>query len=136
MTESQITKPDFFKHLESVGNLRRAFELQCLVANLCKKLNRFADRQLENVVNGSVVQAHFQHMRLKPFAFAFRAAHEKIAQKLHLNLFIAGARATLAPPAAGVERKGACGKSLRHRFRLRREQFTDPIKQTQIKNRS
>ena len=74
-------------------------------------------------------------MRLETFALAFCAAHEKIAQKLHLNLFKTCARATFAAAVAGIKREGACGESLGHRFRLRGKQFADAIKQTQIKNR-
>ena len=82
------------------------------------------------------MQTHFQDVRLEAFAFAFRATHEKITQKLHLDLFVACARATLAPPAAGVKRERAWSQPLRHRLRLRSEQFTDAIKQTEIENRS
>ena len=86
-------------------------------------------------MNRFAVQFHFQHVRLKPAAFTFRTAHKKIAQKLHLDLFKTGARTALASTAAGVKRKRARGQALRHRFRLRGEQFADAIKQPEIKNR-
>src|SRR6266699_2016389 len=77
------------------------------------------------------MQTYFQDVRLETFAFALSAAYEKIAQKLHLDLFVAGARTTLAAPAAGVERKCACGQPLRHRLRSRSKQFTDAIEHTE-----
>src|SRR5262245_12010740 len=82
------------------------------------------------------MQLHLEHVRLEAFAFAFCAAHIKIAQELHLDLFVTCARATFATSVTGVKRKGACGQALRHRLRLRGEQFADLIKQTKIKNRS
>src|SRR6516164_5800705 len=82
------------------------------------------------------MQLHLEHVWLETFAFAFCAAHVKIAQKLHLDLFVTCARATFAPSVTGIKRKGACRESLRHRLRLCGKQFADLIKQTEIKNRS
>ena len=86
-------------------------------------------------MNRFAVRLHFQHVRLKPPAFALGTAYEKIAQELHLDLFIARARAALTASAAGVKRERARGKSLCHRFRLRCEQFADAIVKSEIKNR-
>src|SRR5215208_6712671 len=97
-----------------------------------KELNGFANREFKNVVNRFLVQAHLQHVWLETFAFAFCAAHIKIAQELHLDLFVTCTRATFATPVTGVKLKCACGQSLRHRLRLRGEQFADLIKQTEI----
>src|SRR5215471_16458088 len=74
-------------------------------------------------------------MRLKPFAFAFGAAHEKVAQKLHLNFLVARARAALAAAAAGIKRECARGEPLRHCFRLSGKQFANTIVKPQIKQR-
>jgi len=42
-------------------------------------------------VNRAAFQFHFQDVRLKTAAFAFRATHVEIAQELHLDLLEAGA---------------------------------------------
>ena len=81
------------------------------------------------------VQFNFQDVRLETFAFTFRAAHIKIAQELHLDLFEPRARTALAAAAAGIERERARGKTLRHRFRLCGEKFADAIVKSEIKNR-
>ena len=86
-------------------------------------------------MNRFAVQFHFQNVRLKTSAFAFGAAHVKIAQELHLDFLETGAATTFAASAAGVEGERARGQALRHRFRLRGEEFTHAIVKTEIKNR-
>src|ERR1041384_7300371 len=83
LPQPQITEADFSEHFQPMRNLCTA-----LIAELRKKLNRFADGEFENTVNRFFFQSHFQNVRLEAFAFAFRAAHEEIAQKLHLDLFV------------------------------------------------
>src|SRR5450755_1416837 len=100
LTEAQIAQPNFSQNIEPITD---RFGL----ADLREKLNRFTHRQLEQVVNGFAMQLHSQNVRLKPAAFAFRAAHIEIAQKLHLDLFETGAAATFAASTAGIKRKGA-----------------------------
>ena len=78
---------------------------------------------------------NLQNVRLKPFAFAFCAAHEKITQKLHLNFLVSCAGATFAATAAGIKREGARREPLRHCFRLSGEQFANTIVESQIKQR-
>ena len=72
MTEPQITEPDFIEYIQRLGE-------SLLFADLNEKLDRFAHGQLQDIVNRFVVQFNFQHVRLKPFPFAFGAAHIEIA---------------------------------------------------------
>src|SRR5678815_1206966 len=83
LTQPQITKPNFLEHFEAGGDSRAA-----IFAGLRKEMDRFTDRELKNVVNRFLVQTHLQHVRLETLSFAFRAAHIKIAQELHLDLFV------------------------------------------------
>ena len=71
----------------------------------------------------------------KRLPFALRAAHEDVAEELHLDLLEAVAAATLAAAAAGVEGERARGQSLRHRFRRRGEEFADAIEDAEIERR-
>ncbi len=128
MAEPQVTETNFFKHCERLRKISPLTDLR-------EELDRFAHSQLEQIVDGFPVQFHLQHVRLKTAAFAFRAPHVQIAQELHLDLFKTRARTSFAAAAAGVERERARGQSLRHRFRLRGEQFTHSIVKAQIENR-
>ncbi len=98
LPQPQVTEPDFLEHFQAVGNLRAA-----RVVDLGKEFDRFANRQFQQIGNRSAAQAHFQNVRLKAFAFAFGAAHVKIAQKLHFDLLVTCAGAALAASAAGIE---------------------------------
>ena len=128
LAESQITEPDFLQHVERSGE-------RLLLPRSREKLDRLAHGHLEHFVNRFAVEFHFQHVRLEAPAFAFRAAHVKIAQELHLDLLETGAAATLAAAAAGIEGECARGQALRHRFRLRGEKFAHPIVKPEVKNR-
>ena len=86
-------------------------------------------------MNRFSLQLNPEHVRLETFAFAFRAAHIKVAQELHLDLLVAGARATFATAVAGVKGKRAGGQSLRQGCWLRGKQFAQSIEQTEIENR-
>src|SRR5437667_11205940 len=108
LAESQIAESDFFEHFKSGRNFRSA-----IATAFRKKLDGFTDREFKNIMNRLFLQVYLQHVRLKPFAFALGAAHIKIAQKLHLDLFVTCARATFATAVAGVKREPACRQSLR-----------------------
>src|SRR4051794_35216579 len=110
LTEPQVTKSDFIKDIEFAAEL---FGL----ANQREELDRFTYCHLEDVVDRSAVQLHFQDVRLEPAAFALRAAHVEIAQELHLDFLEAGPATALAASAAGVERECRRRESLRLRFR-------------------
>ena len=128
MPKSQITETDFVQNIERPGK-------RFYFADLGEELNRFVDRELEQIVNRFAVQFDFQDVRLKTFALAFGATHIEIAQELHLDLLEPCSRTTLTTAAAGVERERARREPLRHRFRLRSEQFTDAIVKAKIENR-
>ncbi len=70
LTEPEVAEPDFLEHSERIAKRLR-------FADLREKLDRFADRQLEHVVNRFAVQLDPQNVRLKAAAFAFRATHDK-----------------------------------------------------------
>src|SRR3954465_14174271 len=89
LAESDVAEPDFIEHVERIAQL-------LLFANLREELDRFAHRHLQDVVDRFPVEQHPQDMRLEALPFAFRTAHEEIAQELHLDLFEAGAATTLA----------------------------------------
>ena len=128
LTKPQITKADFVQNIERIAELLG-------FPDLSEKLDRFTDGQLEDVVNGFLVQLHIENVRLKAAAFAFGATDVKIAQELHLDLLKAGAATALATAAAGVERERACGQPLRHRFRLGGEKLANAIVEPQVENR-
>src|SRR5438874_4221520 len=128
LAESQITETDFIEYIQRI---RQSF----LFADLREELDRLAYGPLQHVVDRFAVQFNFQDVRLETFAFTFRAAHIKIAQELHLDLFEPRARTALAAAAAGIERERARGQTLRHRFRLCGEKFADAIVKSEIKNR-
>ena len=83
LTEPQIPKSDFAQNVER-------FRQRLRFADLGEELDRLAHGELKHVVNRFPVQLDFQHVRLEPFAFAFGAAHVKIAQELHLDLLEPG----------------------------------------------
>ena len=128
LAQPQITKPDFLEHIQRFAELFR-------FADLREELDRFAHGQLEHVVDRFAVELDLQNVRLEATALAFRAAHKKIAQELHLDLFETGAAATLATAAAGIEGERARGQTLRHRFRLRGEKFANAIVKAEIQDR-
>ena len=129
LAEPDVAEADFIEHVETVAEPLR-------FADLREELDRFADRQLEHVVNRFAVELHAQDVRLEAFAFAFRATHEEIAQELHLDLLEAGAATTLATAAAGVEGERARGQALRHRFRQSGEKLAHAIVEAEVKDRS
>src|SRR5205085_5225580 len=58
----------------------------------------------------------------------------EIAQELHLDFLETGSATALTSPASGIERERARGKALRHRFRLRSEQLSYSIIETEVQN--
>src|SRR5213593_1832712 len=92
LTEPQIPEANFFKHHERLGKSLRFTDLR-------EEPDCFADRDFQQIVNRFAVQQHFEHMRLKTGAVAFRATDVEIAKELHLDLFKTGPRATFATPA-------------------------------------
>src|SRR5450432_397601 len=128
LTEPQITEAHF---LEDRERLREPLRL----ADPGKEFDRLAHGQFEQIVNRAPLQFDLQDMRLKAAAFAFRATHVKIAQKLHLDFFETGSAATLTPAAARVEGKSAGCQALRHRFRQRGEKLAHTIVNSEVKNR-
>ena len=96
LSKAQITEANFFEHRKRLGQSR-------FFADLGKELDRFAHSQFEQIVDRFSVQFHIQHVRLKTAAFAFGAAHVKVAQELHFDLFETGSGTTFAASTAGVE---------------------------------
>ena len=74
MTQPQLTKSNFAENFEAVGNSCAA-----VLDRLRKKIDGFADGELEDVMNRFSIKSHLQHVRLETFAFALRTAHIKIA---------------------------------------------------------
>src|SRR5580658_1014565 len=73
----------------------------------------FIDRHLQNFVNIAAPVSNLQQLRLEPASLAHRTGDEDIGEKLHFDLFSAGAVAAGAAARAAVERKIAAGESLR-----------------------
>src|ERR1051325_133988 len=80
LTESQIAETNFIENIKRIG---KSF----LFADLREELDRFMNGEIEHVVNRFAFDFDFQHVRLETFSFALGAAHIKIAQELHLDLF-------------------------------------------------
>src|SRR3982751_5459618 len=98
LTKAQIAKADLLQQTERSGQ-RVSFTQRR------EKLNGLTDGQLQNLMNGATLEFHLQHVRLETLPFAFRAAHIKVAQELHLDFFKTGPAAALATAAPGIERK-------------------------------
>ena len=84
LSQFQITEPDFFEHIERLGE---RFEF----ADLGEELYRFGYGKIEHIVNRFAEQLNFEHVGLEASAFALGASHVEIAQELHLDFLETGA---------------------------------------------
>src|SRR5262249_48082097 len=105
LTESEVAEPDLVEHLQSPQDLRRAAE----------EGQRFANGEIEHLMDGPPAVADLEHLRLEAFAVALVARHEDVGEELHLDAHFALALAGLAASARHVERKMTRGQAARPR---------------------
>ena len=103
LAEPQVAEPDLVEHLQPAQHLRRAAE----------EGERFADGEIEHLVNRAAAIADFEHLRLEALAVALIARHEHVGEELHLDAHFAFALARLAASARHVEREVAGGQAAR-----------------------
>ena len=95
--------------------------------------NRLIHRHPQHPVDRLPFPPDREDVRLKTAAFAFGAAHEDIAEKLHLDLLKAHAAAALAAARAGVEGERARRESLCDGFGRFGEKFADAVVDAEVK---
>src|SRR5262245_52594719 len=97
LAEPQVAEADLVEHLQAPQDLRRAAE----------ERERFADGEIEHLVNRAATVPHLEHLRLEPLSVALIARHEHVGEKLHLDAHFTLALAGLASSARNIEREVA-----------------------------
>src|ERR1700730_8782610 len=101
LTQTQVSKPDFFQDTQFVDNLGHAAE----------ELQGFFHREIQNFMNALSTVADLKNLGLIASAFAFLAHQFDIGEKLHFHGDGPISLADLTPPSGNVEREVAGGES-------------------------
>src|SRR5258707_1535504 len=123
LSQAQISEADFVQHLQFGNDLR----------SIDEKCKRLAHRELQNLMDVSVVVTDFQHAALEARAAAFLADELDVREKLHFHGDRAVALARLAAPARHVERKMPGGIAPALGIRSVGKRFANSIKRFQIR---
>ena len=95
LPQSKVAEAAFVQHLQPAQDLWRTAE----------KGQRFANRQVEDLVNVPALVTNFQHLRLEALAVALIAGHEYVGQELHFDAdFASPWQASHRPPGTLKEK--------------------------------
>src|SRR5262245_31237142 len=125
LAETEVAEADLVQHLQASKNLRRAAE----------EGERFANREIEDLMDRAPAISHFEYLRLEALAVALVTGDEHVGEKLHLDADFAFALARFAAAARHVEREMAGGEAARPRVLGRREQLSNRIERFQVGHR-
>src|ERR1700730_16087818 len=101
LTQTQVSKPDFFQDAQLVDNLGHAAE----------ELQRFFHGEVQNFMNALSAVTDLKNLGLIAGALAFLANKLDIGEKLHFDRHGPISLADLTSTSGNVERKVAWGES-------------------------
>ena len=129
LTELQVAKTGLVEHLKLCDDLRGF--LGRLKQRAAEPRYRLLGSQTEHFMDAFSMQQDFQRMWLIAPTLALGTRHIEIAEELHLDLFVAIARAAFAAAFAGIEAEEARHDALCLRILGFGEQRANVIKRTE-----
>ena len=135
LAQRHVVEADIDQRLQAGHRaVRVATESGFKVGEVAQPVQRIAYRHRQQVGNAAAVERDFAHFGAVARAVAVRAAQIHVGQKLHFDVFEAGAAAGRTAPLAGVERKGAGGVAALLGLGLKREQFAHRVERTDVRD--
>src|SRR5208337_620087 len=125
LAKTQVAEADFIEHAQFFRE----------PGNVGEELERFANGQVQDLVNVLALVTYFEHLRLVARALAFVADQFYVGQKLHFYGDRAVALAVVATSSGHIKRKMPGREAALLRFRQRSKKFADDIECLDVRNR-